>query len=717
MPATKISDSANIALLDSKIISDMCAGVFTVDISPSVFLGVGAQNILGASVKITNISNGTTTKEYPSSGYDIVTPFTSVVSVNIPTIAGTYQYGKYSFTVQLTDAGGKIYEVTKNVSICAPDSKNKKYGTLSAQLNGSCKTGKLAVIADPVPVYNGVISDSQVNDFSLEYPTKSTLAVLDDISVTNFSVVLFEGVYAFSGTSCANYNLGDNVFAKVSYHYKREKDIRCALDEECISARLKQLVDQLDTDCSDKEKKETQDVIIKTLLLVKSIETTINAGFDASDYVAELETVLGCVCTCNCGEGAPVIPDTVGNDVVLQGCGIETEVNGLTTTYTINNYDYIVEVAENGGALTINTPVLTDCTKRQTITFDITKVYAQIKTQINTDTEYNFWASVVNKSWDGVLPECLGYTQAQWAALTFKQRSAALFASVCAGGVCNAVISGDITSNSGSSVNIGWVNKSGVYEVAIYIDDILTGTVLATASLGGFIAPGFADGSAHSYSLVAKCSNGSIGNSLTGSFTYFGCPTITPPTVTSANITASCPYNLTALVGALPAGIAAEWHSQNNTNAQTLVANPSQATDGTYYVFAKNSNGCYSVGVAVVLVCATGNCTAPQNLIADAITGGTRLRFSSASYPPPANSYTVKRRLASQSDVPASYTTIGNPTWNATVSKWEILDASAAANSLYVYRAVSNCGSTAPYIDYSFANITCPAITTQVVNV
>lgn len=715
MPGTIISDSANIALLDSKITADMFAGVFTVDITPSVFIGTGNQNVLGVSVKIENVSNGTVTKDFPLTGYDITTPFSAAVSVNIPTIAGTYQYGKYLFTVQLTDQGGKVYEVIKPVSICAPDSKNRKYGSLSAQLNGSCRTGKLYVIADAVPVYGGVISDSQTNVFTLEYPTHSTLPVLN-ATVTNFSVVLFEGVYLFAGTSNAHYNLGDNVFAQVKYQYKREKDIRCALDEECIAARLRQLVDQLDTDCSAKEKKETQDTIIHALLLVKAIETTISSGFDASNYIAELETVLGCVCTCNCSEGTPVNPGTVGNDVVINGCGIQIEVNGLTTTYTINNYDYIIEVAENGGALIIDAPVLTDCTKRQTIRLDITKVYSQIKGQVNSDTEYNFWASIISKSWDGFDVTCLGLTPAQWSAMTFKQRSSALFAGVCAGGICNAVISGDITSNSGSSVNIGWVNKSGVYENAVYIDDILVGTVLATSSLGGFIAPEFADGIKHTYKIVSKCQNGSIGNSLSGDFTYFGCPTIAPPIVTQNNITASCPYNLTALVGTLPAGISAEWHNQNNTNASSLVANPSQAADGTYYVFAKNTSGCYSLGVQVILVCATGNCTAPQNLIAESITGGTRIRFSSASYPPPANSYTVKRRLASQSDAPASYTTIGNPTWNASAGKWEILDSAATANHLYVYRAISNCGSTAPYIDYSFANISCPAITASVVS-
>ena len=62
-------------------------------------------------------------------------------------------------------------------------------------------------------------------------------------------------------------------------------------------------------------------------------------------------------------------------------------------------------------------------------------------------------------------------------------------------------------------------------------------------------------------------------------------------------------------------------------------------------------------------------------------------------------------------DVDASYTTIGTPTYNSTVNRWEILDSTAANNTLYVYKAISNCSTSAPFITYTFANLSCPSLT------
>ncbi len=166
------------------------------------------------------------------------------------------------------------------------------------------------------------------------------------------------------------------------------------------------------------------------------------------------------------------------------------------------------------------------------------------------------------------------------------------------------------------------------------------------------------------------------------------------------------------MVSGLPVGITAEYHNLANTNASSLVADATQVSDGSYYIYAKNADGCYSLPVNVIIVCSTETaCSAPQNMQLTALTGSFRVRFQSAAYPPPLNSYTVKRRLSSDPDVPGSYTTIGTPTWNAVVSRWEIRDLTAVNNTLYTYRAISNCESSAPYIDFEFANIVCPTIT------
>lgn len=709
MPTT-ISDSVNIAILDSLVIADLCGGKFYVDLTPSTWIGTGYNNVVGASVKIVN-PYGVTIKNYPTSGYDINPPMTEVKDVNVPTQANNYQYGAYQVTVQLTDADGTLYTVTKTVNICAPDSKNKNrnYGSLSATLDGDCVTGKVSVIADTVPNYKGTASESQENDFTLLYPTVSGLDPVDT-EIGNFNVVLYEGEYRFTGTICATYNFGDNVYAKVSYHVKKYKTIRCLLDRSCIAARLVSLQAQLDSDCTDAEKADTQATLVKTLFLLTLIDSLVKDGQDAGEQIGELEKVLGCICTCNCAEGTPIINNAPAVDISITGCNVEEDVAGLTTVYTINNYTYRTAITANGNAITITAPTLTNCEQLQTITFNIDVVYDQIKNQLVNDTEFNFWASITNHSIDDIDIACLDVTQNHWDAFSFRERIQVLVDTLCTGSSCAAVISSATTENEANDVTVSWSNNDDVFEVAIYMDNILQGIVLAATE--EYTIAGAADGNAHNYTLISKCSNGSIGTVITGAFNYFGCPTIAPPTVSDATVNADCPYNLPSLVDTLPAGITAEWHTLNNTSASSLLADPTSAIAGSYYVFAKNSDGCYSLGVNVILTCtAETNCSAPQNLIVESITGGYRVRFQSAAYPPPSNSYTVKRRLTADADISGNYTTIGTPTYNVGAARWEILDATGADNTLYTYRAISNCSTTSPYTDYIFANLDCPAVT------
>ncbi len=358
MPIT-VTGSSYISSLDSKIVASLCAEKFIINTDGSVFSAGGEVYVEGVSIKIVN-PLGITIKDYPTSGYDIYPPLTEDFEYDIPTIAGAFQLGTYQITVRLTDENGEDWFIEKSVNICAPDKKNKnrKTGCLSASINGNCNDGKVVIVLDQVPTYKGLTSTSQENEFKLLYPTESELAPLET-TFGSFSVALYEGEYKFSGTVCATYDAGDNIFFEVLYEVKCSKIIKCVLDECCVVDKLRELNAKLKSDCTTQEKEETSNVIFDTLRLLKTIKLTAKCGEDPSDYISELEELLGCQCTCNCNVGAPIINNAPVTDFSFEGCGFEENTVGLTKVITFYNRSF--KLTDNGdGWFELEEPVDND---------------------------------------------------------------------------------------------------------------------------------------------------------------------------------------------------------------------------------------------------------------------------------------------------------------------------------------------------------------------
>lgn len=711
MSATPIIGSSNISLLDSRLVADLCVGTFLIDASPSNFIGSGAANVSGIKVKVTN-PFGAIIKDY-GAGYD-ATPGSSggviaAITVNIPTKAGSYQYGVYTFALQLTDQNGtSIYEVIKTQNICPyPDEKNVCQD--SVEMVADCQGGKLHISMAEAPTYQTKLPQSKTQSWTIHYPTASGMPS-ESATVGNFSVALFEGVYKLTGSVCVTYAMGDNIFVSLGSTGSWEKNVKCIIDYSCIEPRLEKLGKDLDKACNDKDRSEINNTIFSVLWLLTKIQIRLGAGNDASDDISLLETILGCSCTCDCNASSPIINSTPSSNIIIEGCNVAPQVIGLTTHYTINAYNYIVSVDPNQAVITITAPALSGCTKTQAISLNLPLLYTQIKNQIASNVEYSFWGGVISSSLIGVDASCLGLTSTQWGNLSFQGKIQAVINKICSDtGSCGATVTGSVAKN-GTDAVFTFAMVAGYY-LEIYVDMVLRGTVLAGSTT--FTVPGVANGVLHQYVLIPRCQNGDRGIPYASSFQYLACPDIEPISVSSNNVNGvACPYNLTALVAALPAGITAVWHTANNTNANTLVGNPAAVNSGVYYGFAKNVDNCYSIGVQVQVICAAASdCSEPQNLAITYIGGGALVQFQSAAFPPPANSYTVKRRLSSDPDVSGSYTTIGTPSFNSTSGRWEILDASAFFYTLYSYKAISNCASTSPSVQALFAFGVCGGTT------
>lgn len=308
--ALSVTDSPDILSLDSKITASLCDSLFHVDVTPSEYVSGREDDVLGANVKIVNPA-GVTIKEYSTSGYDIEQPLTGVVEVAIPLIANNFQYGTYQVSVEMYDSYGTPYELTKPVNICVPNKndKTKKKGCISAKINASCSGGQVVIYIDNPPTYKGQISTTQTNAFKVYYPTESELTPLET-EETAISVALFTGEYKVTGTVCAEYAYGDNVFFKILYDVKCSKQIKCFLDKACVDAALRREWLALENACGEAEISEATGNIFKANALIILIDFAASAGTDPSEYVTKLENILGCNCTCSCNSSTPITYQT-----------------------------------------------------------------------------------------------------------------------------------------------------------------------------------------------------------------------------------------------------------------------------------------------------------------------------------------------------------------------------------------------------------------------
>lgn len=712
MPATIVTGSANISKLDSRVKSDLCTGEFNIDASVSQFIGAGASAVLGAKIRITN-PFGVVIKDYTGS-YDIPAPLTAIYQFDVPTQAGKYQYGIYTFALQVTDSDSKTYEVIKSQNICAYPDDSKSCKDI-VQLNADCSAGKLCVLIAEPPTYQGKFASSKTQSWDVYYPTKSGINSFTS-SVGNFSVQLFEGVYKVEGTLCAVYSFDDNLSIAIGSTGSWEKNVKCVIDYTCVYPRLSQLHKTLYSSCTEKERIAASDTFIEVLGLLTMINITLGSGNDASEQIEKLEGILGCSCTCDCATASPIINNTPSGDITIEGCNVTKTTVGLTDHYTIDNVQYVVVQDPSQSIVTVSGPTGT-CTKTFTVSIDITQLLLAINAgSVDNPLQESFTATLINNFIENVDASSIGLDDAAWQALDLAGKFQAIINFISQGG---AACTGTVTttqSKAGTDIIFNFA-IANAYSMELYVDNVLRGTVLAGAT--SYTVSGLADGLLHNYVLIPRCENDHKGTNSIGSFQYIACPQIEPLSVSSNNVSgADCPYDLSTLIsGGLPAGITASWHTAQNTSPSSLVGNPAAVNSGVYYLYAKDANNCYSsVSTQVQIVCdSTSNCTAPQNLTAGFVSGGVLVAFQGAAFPPPANSYTVKRRIYSDPDISGSYTTIGTPSYNSGSGRWEILDAglSIGVNGVYVYRAISNCTSTSPSLDYVFAALYCPSPITR----
>lgn len=684
-----IVGSTKVSILDFKIENNLCDG--KIYVTPQfTFIGAGVTTVLGARVQI--LKDGIEVKSYLV-GYDFTNPFTASYAYTIPTINGGYDYGNYEVEVTLVEDNTISHVLSKPYNLCKPNKVgNKTNRVLGAHFVESCSQGKVFVTLNQPAVYKSLVQESSVIDVDVEFPFGNLPKQTHTTS--NIVVQLFEGEYSLKGDLCVTYNGGDSVYYRLPYKVNISKSVKCQIDYCCVFTKMSAIYNELQS-CGAEDKEKGGAILGKSTMLLSIIEKGLSCGESVSDYIKDLEETLGLECLCGLDEGTPIINGTPSQNVTIQGCNVSKTVVGLNDVYTIENYTFIVEAHPTQDFFTVSSPQLTGCQMKQEVSFDLSKLYRAVIDRVDIEADYarftTYWKKGLTISPENLA--CLGITQAEFDAMDGSQYENLLISKLCVaynGGNCDAVISNLLIEKQANHALLTWDANASVKSVRIYRDNDFVDSVLMP--LEQYLVNNGADGIVHTYKVIAFCQNDIAGNELTITEAVYPCAFIAPPTLNASFSTATktCPFNLAAHIDAAPVGFTNVYFTSNNTTG-TPIADPTTLSTGTYWVFRKdNLSGCFSTGISAELNCISNSlCDAPPTVKAENVVGGVLVHFPSALNPPP--SYLVRRKLASATDVPANYTTIGAPSWSAINGRWEIIDTTSTVDTLYTYAAVSMC--------------------------
>lgn len=647
-----ITNSANISMLESSIVFDLHEGKIKVDLLKSSWIGAGATNVSGAKIKVENLTTGFTIKDY-ANAYDIVPPMTSVFEMSMPKTGKIYQYGDYRVSVTLFD-GALQHELVKEANVCGPKGSNiTNAGKIKSEIKADCNAGKALVYQEQPPAYQGLLSQSVDFDYDFYYPSSSGVSPAP-INYIPFEVQVFQGENELRGNTIATYEIDEEVFVRVPYDGTRVKNVRCQFSLCDAFRKVEMLIQRLQT-CDTNEAESVRADLDSAFKLIVLVQLGQDAGEDVSDYIEDLEQLVGCSCDC---DNPAIIGAVPAGSVIIEGCNVQKTQNGLTTFYNIDNKTYSVAIVGGNKAYFQVATADGNCSKAFNITLDVSALITEIHSiYTSNSTLWNAFLALLNNVWNDVDPKCLT-TTATWDGLSWKDKTQLMVDKICVALSNAGSGTGDPVSPTGPTITL---NCGGA---------IISGNFISGTPSGGTITV-----------PVTISGSGTIAGTIAGAG-FTGTLQTTGVTAATTQLVFTLVYDGSGISG----------------NRQVTVA----------FTGTANNPSC-AVGVTVNAV---SQCSAPLNISVSTNAGGNTIVFSAATFPPP--NYRVERRLASAADVPGSYTVIGTPTYNSGTNKYEITDpigqpSSPVPNTVYYYKAISLCNDGArPFVGTNYANMTCP---------
>lgn len=624
----KIINNNVVSALDFTADFDMCSGKITA--TPVLTFASGVPSNAGTVLLSVKDPGGVVS--------ELSSPFTTnygFVQFDIGKIGGVYKNGTYEVALTFTPTGGIAISYSKWQILETPLSNNNT-GVATFKITPNCKNGKVLVSGLAVPLYQGLPPTQYTQAWKYYFPNGSEQT---DITGTfaPFEVQAFNGQNEARVTVCATYNTGDGLTVKVSYAGSVVKRVACGVELCYAYAAIHNLYDQLE-ECDRSKREDIQARIQAAANLIVLIQLGMDCNYDVSDDVEALEEVLG---TSICGNGPDETSVGVPAEAVLiEGCGFTKEEIGLTTKFTINNYEYNITNSGDQGVIT-RTQTLNGCTSATNFAFDLGKL-TDIVLAYMAGTKNAAFLALLNTAIANVNPKCVT-TVPTWQAANFAGKIQLIIDKICVGQSGGTGLR--VTPNCAGAVVVGVLTSGtpGSATITLPITVVGSGTIFGTITGTGF--------------------TGTIANT----------------DVTAATTQIVCTVNY-------------DGSGSGGTRNATV---------------SLSVNGATVTCVVPVSITATVGCSAPLNPAVAILANVVTVSFSPAVDQPA--TYTVKRRRASDPDVDGSYTTLTAPAYNGGLGKWQTTEnfTSNETNKVWVYKIISNCVGSSPFVTTIFSAQTC----------
>lgn len=337
------------------------------------------------------------------------------LTTNFQLPAGDGIFGTWKIKGALKEADGQVYYATiPDKEICKPTGMFDDVVAGTVELKADCNVPFIRVSEKTALSYKGLSPLTTVKTGVLYWP-RGTVADLAFTSTPFQDNRLYTGEYVSRLRTISTYDMGDDVYVKVSYDSVQKLDVTCQ-DSICdIACCLEELYAKYQANCNNAKGADAKEKLEKIAVPLMLAQAKEKCGKDAKEEIAIIRDILDCHCDCSGKkvEGTPIQLGG-GNAVVIAGQCAATVgapiVAGSTTTYPIKVKSVSVAKGDVGDLAYSITTEETECEIKYKLTWDYNVLANTILHAIDDDEDlqdylntliYNIGAGPVLSGLDG----------------------------------------------------------------------------------------------------------------------------------------------------------------------------------------------------------------------------------------------------------------------------------------------------------------------------